>query len=231
VLSHTAKRLQIQRAALALGAWTPSHLIRYARSFVGFLEIGHWMREQSYYPIQKLRRRNEIFDLIGNEVASAKVLYLEFGVYEGDSIRYWSQLLKNPASVLHGFDSFEGLPEDWDRNHPKGRFSTAGKLPEISDTRVRFFKGWFNETLPAYRLPEHDKLVINMDADLYTSTKYVLECLGERIEIGSWVYFDEFSDWQHEFRAFREFVRDSGMRFQAFAASSNFCNIAFRRLA
>jgi len=189
------------------------------------------MREQSCYPIQKLKTRNEIFDLIGNDVANAKVLYLEFGVYEGDSIRYWSKLLKNPASILHGFDSFEGLPENWDKRHPKGRFSTGGILPEISDARVRFFKGWFNQTLPEYSLPEHEKLVINMDADLYTSTKYVLEGLGERIEIGSWVYFDEFSDWQHEFRAFREFVRDTGMRFRAFAASVNFYNIAFQRFA
>jgi hypothetical protein len=224
-------RVRIKRAALTLGAQVPERLVRHARSLVGFLDIGHWMREQSCYPVRTLRNRNEIFDLIASDVRCDKVLYLEFGVYEGDSLKYWSKLLKNPASILDGFDSFEGLPEDWGTGHPKGRFSTGGKLPDIFDSRVRFFKGWFDQTLPDYHLPEHEKLVINMDADLYTSTKYVLESLGERIEIGAWLYFDEFSVWQHEFRAFREFIRDTGMRFEAIAQCNNFFNIAFRRIA
>jgi hypothetical protein len=189
------------------------------------------MREQSCYPVQTLKDRNEIFDLIGRDVGDAEVLYLEFGVYQGESMRYWSSLLKNSRSILHGFDSFEGLPEHWGNDYPKGRFSTGGKLPQIPDGRVRFFKGWFNETLPRYSLPAHERLVINMDADLYTSTKYVLEALGDRIEIGAWLYFDEFSDWQHEFRAFREFVQDTGMRFRAVAECDALYRIAFQRVA
>ena len=216
---------------LALGSRVPHRLVRLACTLVGWLEIGCWMREQSCYPVHTLRDRKEIFDLIGSEVANAKVLYLEFGVYQGESMSYWSKLLKNPASVLHGFDSFEGLPEDWGGDHLKGRFSTGGKLPEVIDGRVSFFKGWFNETLEKYRLPAHERLVINVDADLYSSTKYVLECLRDSIEVGAWLYFDEFSDWQHEFRAFREFVRDTGMRFQAVAECNGFWNIAFRRIA
>lgn len=225
------QRLRIQRAALALGSRVPQRPVRYARTLVGWLDIGRWMREQSCYPVQTFKNRNDIFDLIGSEVADSEVLYLEFGVYQGESMRYWSDLLKNPASVLHGFDSFEGLPEHWGDGHPKGRFSTGGALPEIADNRVQFFKGWFNETLPKYSLPSHQRLVINIDADLYTSTKYVLDILGERIEIGAWLYFDEFSDWQHEFRAFREFIRDTGMRFQAIAECNGLYNIAFRRIA
>jgi O-methyltransferase len=224
-------RLRIRRALLALGAHVPGNAIKQARRFVGLLDIGQWMREQSCYPVTALSNRNEIFDLIANEVGCARVLYLEFGVYKGDSIRYWSRLLRNPDSVLHGFDSFEGLPETWGTGHPKGRFSTNGEVPDVSDPRVRFFKGWFNETLPRYSFPEHEKLVINMDADLYTSTKYVLASVARQIEVGAWLYFDEFSDWQHEFRAFREFVRDSGMRFQAVAQCNSFYNIVFRRIA
>jgi len=45
------------------------------------------------------------------KVRDKKVLYMEFGVAYGASIRYWSRELKNPTSVFHGFDSFEGLPE------------------------------------------------------------------------------------------------------------------------
>ena len=66
----------------------------------------------------------------------ALVLYLEFGVFEGASMRRWSTALKNPASLLHGFDSFEGLPEDFDFKYPKGHFDVGGSLPDIDDDRI-----------------------------------------------------------------------------------------------
>lgn len=75
-------------------------------------------------------------------------------------MRQWSKLLRNPASTLHGFDSFLGLPHDWTlEGHERGYFSTEGQVPEIDDPRVRFFVGWFEETLPQYEWPEHEVLV------------------------------------------------------------------------
>jgi O-methyltransferase len=62
-------------------------------------------------------------------------LYLEFGVWKGYSIRCWSRLLKHPQSMLHGFDSFEDLPENWTAFYREGSFSEAGQIPEVSDNR------------------------------------------------------------------------------------------------
>jgi len=59
----------------------------------------------------RVRDRNDVFVSIARRVADKKVLYLEFGVAAGETIRWWSSALKNPGSKLHGFDSFEGLPE------------------------------------------------------------------------------------------------------------------------
>jgi len=87
-------------------------------------------------------------------------MYLEFGVFEGNSIRYWSKLLRNPGSMLHGFDSFEGLPETFKADHPKGGFALDDSLPKFSDPGIRLFKGWFNKTLPTYAMPAHEELVI-----------------------------------------------------------------------
>jgi hypothetical protein len=213
---------------MALGARVPAHLISKASTLAGWLEMGRWMQEQSCYPLQTLRDRYAIFDLIASEVVNRRVLYLEFGVYQGESMRYWSNLLKNPESILHGFDSFEGLPERWG-DAPKGYFSKSGQIPKIHDKRVEFFKGWFKNTLLEYRLPAHDVLVLNMDADLYSSTKFVLDRLAGSLAVGDWLYFDEFSGWQHEFRAFREFVEETRMRFEAIAGSNHLAKIAFRR--
>ena len=92
-------------------------------------------------------------------------------------MRWWSQHLRQSGATLVGFDSFEGLPEDWRPDIPTGYFATSGTPPEIDDPRVFFVKGLFNETLPAYRMPEHDQLIVNIDCDLYSSAATVLSWL------------------------------------------------------
>ena len=64
---------------------------------------------------ERASRREEVFDRIAADVAEKTVLYLEFGVHQGKSIAYWSRILKSDRAVLHGFDSFEGLPEVWNK--------------------------------------------------------------------------------------------------------------------
>ncbi|MDP9040436.1 MAG: hypothetical protein M3N30_00540, partial [Bacteroidota bacterium] len=42
-----------------------------------------------------------------------EVVYLEFGVASGSSFFWWMKKNTHPGSVFRGFDTFEGLPEDW----------------------------------------------------------------------------------------------------------------------
>lgn len=184
-----------------------------------YVELGSLLR-QSNYRLENLKylahKRELLYELIATEVADRDVLYMEFGVFEGYATRIWSRLLRNPQSKLHGFDSFEGLPEAWiesKRVMDKGHFSTDGNIPEIDDPRVRFFKGWFDQTLATYQVPEHEVLVINFDADLYSSTKCVFDKMGPYIVPGTYLYFDEFNDPQHELRAFMEFRAASPYNF------------------
>jgi SAM-dependent methyltransferase len=143
---------------------------------------------------------------------------LEFGVHTGRSIRVLAAA--RPARVVHGFDSFEGLPSDWERapgsTYRAGHFRVA-KLPEVPPT-VRLWKGWFHETLPPW-LAAHDGDVsfVHVDCDLYESTRTVLEALDGRLRPGSIVVFDELCDWRDrgvypnweagEWRALREWLR------------------------
>ena len=197
---------------------------------INYIETGRWLNEQKLVPQVRAGRPHELFDLIIRDVADQDVLYLEFGVFRGDSMRYWSRRLKNPRAKLHGFDSFEGLPEAWNIDSPQGHFSTNGAIPIIKDSRVKFFKGWFNETLPGYQMPPHDRLVVDMDADLYSSTIYVLKALESSIVPGTYIYFDEFADRENELRAFSEFVQDTEMRFELIAANRENSKVVFRRV-
>lgn len=199
-----------------------------------YLEVGYLMRQMGY-PIGQIGmwagQREELFDLIAREVGDRQVLYLEFGVYQGAATRYWSKLLKNPKSRLHGFDSFEGLPEDWHEVKEvlgRGHFSTNGHIPVIDDERVQFFKGWFDQTLAAYAVPEHEVLVVNFDADLYSSTKCVFDRLGPYIVPGTYLYFDEFNCILDEMRAFREFSGKSPHRFKLRGSTPSLQKVLFQ---
>jgi hypothetical protein len=158
------------------------------------------------------------------------VLYLEFGVWRGGTTRTVASYLRSPKSSLHGFDSFEGLPESWNIGAKVGHFSTGGTVPETDDPRIHYHKGRFQETLPAFTLPSHEVLVINLDADLYSSTIYVLEHLRYSIVPGTYLYFDEFSDRMHELRAFSEFLDRAPLQFELMAVTRALDKVLFRSI-
>src|SRR5581483_604410 len=96
-------------------------------------------------------------------------LYCEFGVYAGSTIRFISERVNE----VHGFDSFEGLPEDWRARHAKGTFKLKG-MPTVQDN-VRLHVGWFHETLPGFvRDAQAPLAFLHIDCDLYSSAKTVL---------------------------------------------------------
>jgi hypothetical protein len=142
--------------------------------------------------------------LVGKEKA---IDYLEFGVYQGASIRFWSALNRNSDSRFFGFDSFEGLPEDWHSGKRKGAFSTGGKLPEIDDARVSFIPGLFQRSLRnfAASYSPRNQLVIHVDCDLYSSTLYCLTILDPLIVPGTFIILDDFFDALHVYRALTDY--------------------------
>ncbi len=150
----------------------------------------------------------------GIDAAVNDGLVLEFGVRFGTSIR---QIAALATQDVHGFDSFEGIPEAWNRE-PKGAYSTKGFVPSVQ-RNVTLHKGWFEETLPRF-LEEHDSPVrfINIDCDIYSSTKTVLDLLATRIAPGTVIVFDEYlgnETWREdEFKAFQEAVRKHGWRYE-----------------
>jgi hypothetical protein len=221
--------LWIMDILLFIGAFLPKRAIFFSDKAIDFLELGRWMRAKGYNISRRFKRREDLFDFVASQLNDREVLYLEFGVAEGDVTRQWSKLLLNPNSKLHGFDSFEGLPEDYVPGNLKGHFSTGGVAPQIEDSRVKFFKGWFEDTLPQYECPSHEVLVVHLDADLYSSTIFVLRTLREQIVPGTYIYFDEFCVRRHELRAFDEFINETGMKFSLVGGNCSLSHVVFKR--
>jgi hypothetical protein len=210
-LRNTKHRLR--RTVVALGERLPTGIINKLGNLVRDVELRQWMARHGLSAERTVTRREDLFEMVGREVGDLPVLYVELGVARGEATRVWSKLLKHPSTVLHGFDSFEGLPEKWVDGWSKGAYNAAGKFPDIDDPRVHFFKGLFHETLPTYKPPMREVAVVNMDADLYSSTILALRALKDLFTTGTYLYFDEFSIFGHEERAFREFVDETGLRF------------------
>jgi predicted O-methyltransferase YrrM len=179
------------------------------RSALSYLELGHWLEHDlSGLAPQLVADKMALFDLALAKITGNKPLYVEFGVFAGRSMRWWSRHLPHREARLVGFDSFEGLPENWRPGLEAGHFAT-GKPPEIDDDRISFEVGWFDDTLSKFEIPDHDQLIINIDSDLYSSAVTVLEWAEPYLTEGTLIYFDEFPDRDHEMRAFNELAARS----------------------
>jgi predicted O-methyltransferase YrrM len=144
------------------------------------------------------------------EIAPQGGMALEFGVFAGRSLAVIAS--ERTDGGVYGFDSFEGLPEDYRPHVRRGAFAVDA-LPQVEGAEL--VVGWFDETLPGF-LDAHPGPVdlLHVDGDLYSSAVTVLELVGPRLHEGSVVVFDEFFNfpgWQeHEFRAWQEYLARTG---------------------
>lgn len=206
---------------------TPAHLA-YLRKVLSYLEAGQWLAtEQASAEI--VRDDFAVFEIARRKIVGQAPLYLEFGVGGGRSMRWWSGNMLQPDATLVGFDSFEGLPEDWSPWYRAGAFAVGGP-PKIDDSRVSFQIGWFDETLPHFTAPDHDQLILNVDCDLYSSSATVLRWAEPYLRPGTLIYFDEFPDRDHERKAFNELRERSSFQFQPVAVARNGTHWLFETL-
>ncbi len=162
--------------------------------------------------------------------AEKEIVYVEFGVAEAHSFRWWAAHNTNPDSKFFGFDTFEGLPENWGAFYKKGDMSSG--MPDIDDVRAKFIKGIFQDTLPVFLDETGNGLkikqkIIHMDADLFSSTIFVLSQLYRFLSKGDIILFDEFNVANHEFFAFKIFTEAFYVKLRPVAAQNNFYQTAF----
>jgi O-methyltransferase len=161
--------------------------------------------------------------------------YLEFGVAGGTSFAWWVKANHHPDSRFYGFDTFEGLPEDW-HFFKKGAFSFD--IPFMDDSRGSFIKGLFQDTLYKF-LRDYSRntdnpavtRVLHLDADLYSSTLFALTSMAPYLRGGDILLFDEFNIPNHEFAAFNDFIRSYYIKYEVIGAVNNFYQVAMKIIA
>ena len=143
--------------------------------------------------------------------------FYEFGVWMGESFKY----LKENYKKGYGFDTFTGLPEDW-HSVPEGTYSSFGKVPQIRGGH--FIVGEFSKTLPKFFAEKRPKAsLINLDADLYSSTLCALNNALPVIDQKTVLVFDELivnQEWENdEYKALIEFCAAHNFKFDVHMVS------------
>ncbi len=168
----------------------------------------------SVFQVKRYQSRQDMWDDGIASFASEKpITYLEFGVWKGESISHISNKFMNPKNRFFGFDSFIGLPEQWETMtgvvSPE-HFNVAGATPKTDDSRVEFITGWFQNSVSPFIDNLHlneSQLIVHFDADLYSSTLYCLFQI-DRIKVPYLAIFDEFPG--DETRALHDYVQSTG---------------------
>ncbi len=145
--------------------------------------------------------------------------YLEFGVYVGKSINFFASNLK---TKIYGFDSFEGLNEDWvGHARSSGHLDLKGVTPKVKENVV-LIKGEVEETLVKFL--EEKKPIINfmhIDLDTYNPSKFVLNHTKKYMSKDAIILFDDFynfTGWDvGELKALEEVYNFDEYKYLAFS--------------
>jgi len=185
----------------------------------------HEANQKSYEYLKKFIKDAVFCENGWWDIALSKInptgLCLEFGVHTGKSLSYFSNNVSNRH--WYGFDSFEGLQEDWKGGwFGKGHFNLNNNIPTFKKN-VTLIKGWFKETLPKFLKQNNETIsFINIDCDTYESTKDIFNCLKkENFQDGCILIFDEYFGYigweENEFKAWKEFVEENKINYKYIA--------------
>ena len=134
---------------------------------------------------------------------------IETGIWRGGGSIFMRAVLKAHGvtdRIVWVADSFKGLPVPNVEKYPqdagdihhkiqflavpletvKANFAKYGLL----DEKVRFLKGWFNDTLP--KAPIEKLAVIRLDGDMYESTMDGLVNLYPKLSVGGYMIVDDY---------------------------------------
>lgn len=210
------------------------HLFKFLHNFIG---LSVWIKEHhskaeftDFYTSKKDHgKRQELHKFVSDKynLANTPIQYYEFGVAAAHSFKWWLNECQNEQSIFYGFDTFEGLPESW---HVYSKGDMSADIPEIDDKRANFIKGLFQDTffkfLKSNPPTEGVRKVIHLDADLYSSTLFILTSFAPYLKSGDIIFFDEFNVPNHEYAAWEQFTKSFYVDYDVIGGVNNYYQMA-----
>lgn len=215
------------------------HLFRFISNMMGLSKWIHKynssLKFNDFYTVNRnYKNREGLFRHLSDTegLGNAPVDYMEFGVFNGNSFMWWLNQNTHPDSTFTGFDTFEGLPEKW-LFFKKGDMQS--NMPQVDDKRATFVKGLFQVTLIDFlhktyadRTAKTPKKIIHLDADLYSSTVFVLTSIAPYLNEGDVILFDEFNVPNHEYAAWELFAASYYVDYEVLGAVNNYFQVAVK---
>lgn len=177
---------------------------------------------------------------------------VECGVWRGGCCALMAmthQQLHGEQRLIHICDSFEGMPQaDLEKDGERAYSETgtcqadisfvqeAMKLSGYPQERIRYHKGWFEQTIPILAETVGPISILRLDADWYDSTMICLEWLYPLLEPGGFLVIDDYDAWPGCRQAVHDyFDRVGGMperlRYEHLAGydPAEYCATTFRK--
>jgi hypothetical protein len=134
---------------------------------------------------------------------------IECGVYRAGNTLLMADALRSSGSAktIHGFDSFEGMPEALSQDAlPTGEIvyqqgvlactslaMVREKMKVLGhQDRVIFHKGFFQDTMPGVISADSRFSFVLIDCDQYAGTKFCLELLYDKVNPGGMILIDDY---------------------------------------
>lgn len=251
--NHRALDIELQRQRYGensdllkgLGYNTDVINIRRAGGELATIDTWRYMEEKDLEDLKDCVTDYDLYEWVTNTQLDPSLLeigqVLEFGTATGRTLNQFGYWL--PNKTIYGFDSWQGLPEKFN-DLPAGHF--AQSLPEVSPN-CKLVQGWFGArptqdqsaiaefTAPVFaRQHQAPIALLHLDADLYSSTKTVLDAFSAHIVSGTVILFNEYWNhrtWKkHEFKAWQEHCKMHGIKYEYIGYASDHQEVAVRVL-
>lgn len=228
-----------------LGYQTDVMNIRHMGRLLGTESTWQYMQQHNLENLKDCVTDYDLYEWVTNTQLDPELLkngqILEFGTATGRTLNQFAYWL--PDHVVWGFDSWQGLPEQFN-DLPPGHFAQA--LPPVLPN-CQLVQGWFGARPPQDQssIPEYTAkrfattntkplALLHIDADLYSSTQTVLTAFAQHIVPGTVILFNEYwnhATWRkHEHLAWQEHCARHQVIYEYIGYASDHQEVAVRVL-
>jgi hypothetical protein len=228
-------------AFLKAGARSSEGALHYVSALFEYAELGWWLRRHGFSGGRRIGSCSRMPSTVAAQIGEQPVLYLQFGSEDEKMVTRWAAALAHPDTRLHVFDALDDRRGEWLPARGRGHWwatphlttadhAAAGATAAATDERIRFASGRLSDLLATYEWQSPSWVVAVFDTDHYATTKTALDFVADKLPTHTYLFFDQLNHRADELRAFHEFLLDSQLEFELFAANRELSCVAFKRI-